>query len=129
MDPILNTDPTDEGRFLTPEEILKSAIDDAREVVFPQPGKQSQFLNSTAMDVLYGGAYGGGKSFGLILCALRGLLSIPGYQAVIYRRTLGDFKSGGGIIVELNKLFPKFGAKYNKTDRIWTFPKWLDIKT
>jgi len=37
----------------------------------PQAGKQTQFLESDADIVIYGGAVGGGKTYGLILCGLQ----------------------------------------------------------
>ena len=40
-------------------------------VIRPQPGPQEQFLSTSADIAIYGGAAGGGKSFGLLLEPLR----------------------------------------------------------
>ena len=43
----------------------------AAQVLGPQPGPQTDFLSSIADIVIYGGAAGGGKSYGLLLEPLR----------------------------------------------------------
>jgi hypothetical protein len=52
----------------------------------PQAGPQEQFLSSSADIVIYGGAAGGGKTYGLLLEPLRHVL-YPFFRAVIFRRT------------------------------------------
>ncbi len=53
----------------------------------PQEGKQEQFVSATADIVLYGGARGGGKTYGLLLEAVRNI-AVSGYGAVFFRRSL-----------------------------------------
>lgn len=52
----------------------------------PQPGPQTDFLNSEADITIYGGAAGGGKSYGILLSCLQDIDN-PRYGAVIFRRT------------------------------------------
>ena len=45
---------------------------------------QKVFLKSTAQEVLFGGAAGGGKSSALIMAALQ-YVDVPGYSAILFR--------------------------------------------
>ena len=49
--------------------------------------KQSLFHASTAKEVLYGGAAGGGKSVAIVMDALMRCLLHPGTNAYVFRRT------------------------------------------
>lgn len=62
----------------------------------PQKGFQSIFLSSKADIAIGGGAAGVGKSFALLLEALR-FTSINGFGAVIFRRTTPMIKNKGGL--------------------------------
>ncbi len=52
--------------------------------------KQSQFINATAGEVLFGGAAGGGKSYGQIVDALLFAIRYPKSKQLILRRTLPE---------------------------------------
>src|SRR5216684_4245493 len=54
----------------------------------PSP-KQSVFLNLTEREAFYGGAASGGKSDAILMGALQ-WVDIPGYSAIIFRKTLRD---------------------------------------
>ena len=56
---------------------------DAGVRIAPQPGPQSAFLRSDADIAIYGGAAGGGKTYALLLEALRNV-DVPGFGAVIF---------------------------------------------
>lgn len=62
----------------------------------PQKGFQEQFLSSPADIVIGGGAAGVGKSYALLLEAMRHI-SNPGYSATIFRRTTKQVRTGGGL--------------------------------
>ena len=51
----------------------------------PQPGPQEAFLTSPADVVIYGGAAGGGKTYGMLLDALH-YTHVQGFGAVFFRK-------------------------------------------
>jgi phage terminase large subunit-like protein len=77
----------------------------------PQPGPQTAFLACGADVVLYGGAAGGGKSFGLLLDALR-YHRTPGWAGLILRAHAKDLTGAGSIFEEARKLFAGTGAVF-----------------
>ena len=54
-------------------------------VIYPQEGPQTRFLQTNADICIYGGAAGGGKTYGLLLTALRHI-SVPGFGYTIFRK-------------------------------------------
>ncbi len=54
--------------------------------------RQSEFINATAGEVLFGGAAGGGKSYGQLVDALIFALKYPGSKQLILRRTLPELE-------------------------------------
>ncbi len=87
----------------------------------PQEGKQTEFLESSADIVVYGGAAGGGKTFGLLLEALRHIGN-PDYRCLIFRRTSPMIENPGGLADESQKIYPKIGLEYNKKHMEWSAP-------
>ena len=59
--------------------------------------KQIAFLSLPHKEALFGGAAGGGKSEALLVGALQ-YVDVPGYAAVLFRRTITDHKLPGGLI-------------------------------
>lgn len=86
----------------------------------PEP---RQWLAHTAVadEILYGGAAGGGKTEALIAEALR-VVTAYGFAVLILRRTVKELKQPTGIISRLLQRIPKSIARYNATDKVWTFP-------
>jgi predicted phage terminase large subunit-like protein len=87
----------------------------------PQPGPQEMFLSTSADIAIYGGAAGGGKSYGLLLEGSRHT-DIPDFGAVMFRRTSPMITNEGGLWDESNKIYPLLQAKQKETDHSWTFP-------
>lgn len=92
----------------------------------PQKGLQESF-GTIEVDLLFaGGEPGGGKSFGLLMEALRGI-DRYGYNALIIKKELVSAKSGGGSILDQAKQIYlgyqdcSFTAADNPT---FTFAKW-----
>jgi len=79
------------------------------------------FLASPADIAIYGGAAGGGKSFGLLLEALRHIKN-PRYGAVVFRRTFTEVMKEGGLWDECKELYPLAGARGSRSEMLWTFP-------
>lgn len=86
----------------------------------PQAGPQAQFLSSEADIVVYGGAAGGGKSFGLLLDAVRDI-NVPGFGFVIFRRDSPQITNQGGLWDTAQELYPDMGASPRRTDLSWVF--------
>lgn len=83
--------------------------------------KQAEFLLAPEYEVLYGGAAGGGKSIGLLQCALQ-FVDVPGYNAIIFRRTHRDHMLPGGLVPLSFEWLGDTEAKWNGADYKWTFP-------
>ena len=87
----------------------------------PQPGPQTQFMASTADIVFYGGAMGGGKTTALLLEAARHIFTSPGFNAVIFRRTLADIKKAGSLRDAAHKVYSLLPqAHFNQSEFQWT---------
>lgn len=80
---------------------------------------QERFMSSSADIVIYGGARGGGKSYGLLLDAMR-YTQTPGYGAVIFRRTMQDVMKEGGLWDTAGRIYPFAGATSSSGG--WEFP-------
>jgi predicted phage terminase large subunit-like protein len=88
----------------------------------PQAGPQEAFLSTPADIAIYGGAAGSGKSYGLLLDALRYITTVPGFGATIFRRTTPQITSQGGLWATASELYPLIGAVSNSSDLKWIFP-------
>lgn len=80
----------------------------ATRVLKPQPGPQEMFLASPADIVIYGGAAGGGKSYGLLLSPLR-YKNVKGFGCVIFRRDFNQIFAEGGLWDEATNMY--YGIK------------------
>ena len=76
----------------------------------PTP-KQRLFHASTADEVLFGGAAGGGKSKAIVMDALFRCLKYPRTHAYVFRRTYGELEDT--VIREARDSCPEGLAKYN----------------
>lgn len=72
--------------------------------ITPQPGPQTQFLITTADIAIYGGAAGGGKTFGLLLTPLP-YIKYKRFGMVIFRRDYGQIFSEGALWDEASQLY------------------------
>jgi hypothetical protein len=86
----------------------------------PYP-KQAEFLALTCLEAFYGGAVGGGKSDALLMGALEHV-HVPGYAALLLRRTYADLALPGAIMERSATWLHGTGATWNGTDKRWTFP-------
>lgn len=65
-------------------------------VIRPQKGPQEKFLSTTADIAIYGGAAGGGKSYGLLIEPLR-YKNNKRFGAVIFRHEYKQIFNQGGL--------------------------------
>lgn len=93
----------------------------------PQPGKQETFLSSAADIAIYGGAAGGGKTWGLLLEPLRHIDN-KDFGAVIFRRTYPMVMAEGGMWDESYKLYPHLQARPKITNLSWQFPSGARVR-
>lgn len=93
------------------------------QAIKPQRGKQESFLSSSADVVIYGGAAGGGKTFGLLLEPLRHINN-SGFRAVLFRRTYPQIINPGGLFDESLQLYPMAGGESTTPSSgvTWAFP-------
>lgn len=88
----------------------------------PQKGPQERFLASAADIAIYGGAAGGGKTFGLLLETMRHT-AVAEFSAVIFRRNGTQITAPGGLWDESAKLYPTIGATPRTSPHAqWMFP-------
>lgn len=75
--------------------------------------RQSEFIKASADEVLFGGAAGGGKSYGQLIDALLYALKYPGSKQLLLRRTYPDLERS--LVLEHLKLYPKKVYSYNSS--------------
>jgi hypothetical protein len=79
------------------------------------------FASSPADIVIGGGAAGVGKTFSLLMDALRDTTKHPQYGAIIFRRTYPEIMQEGGLWDESKKIYPYTKAKQNESKVYWKF--------
>lgn len=87
----------------------------------PQSGPQTIFLGSHSDIVIYGGAAGGGKTFGLLLDPLRHYAN-KDFGGTIFRRTAVMVRNEGGLWDTSMQVYPLFRAKPRESFLEWRFP-------
>lgn len=83
--------------------------------------KQLRAIESSSKAWLYGGAAGGGKSDALLMRALR-YVHIPGYSALLLRRTFAQLNKQGALLDRAHQWFRGTGAKWRAAESKWIFP-------
>jgi hypothetical protein len=84
--------------------------------------KQAEFLaRADVPEVLYGGAAGGGKSDALLMAALQ-FTQVPGYAALILRRTYSALALPGGLLDRATEWLANTAARWSSDTKTWHFP-------
>ena len=111
----MSIDELTRDRLLEIEDLRESLLSERRGVAAWCPHepyeKQSAFLDCPSLEALYGGQAGGGKSDALLMGALQ-YVDVPGYNAVIFRRTVPDLLKPEAILTRaLEWLAPHVNAR------------------
>lgn len=80
---------------------------------------QKAFMDAEADEILFGGAAGGGKSYGQLVDALIYALKYPKSRQLILRKTYPELEHS--MILTSLSFYPKSVCKYSSTARKWTF--------
>jgi|TARA_R100001530_G_scaffold125907_1_gene94573 hypothetical protein len=91
------------------------------EIIFQaHPGPQTEFLSSSELEVLYGGAAGGGKSYAMLADPLRNA-HLQAHKALLLRKSMPELLE---LIDNSRILYPKAfpGAKFQEQKQRWMFP-------
>ena len=83
--------------------------------------KQSLFLLLQNRDAFYGGSAGGGKSWSLLAAALQ-YVDIPGYNAILFRKTLTDLQQPESLMSRSHEWLDHTDASWDNELYRWTFP-------
>lgn len=81
--------------------------------------KQLQFIQADADEVLFGGAAGGGKSYGQLIDALLFALKYAGSKQLILRNTFPELQRS--LVLVSVTLYPTEVASYNQSRYVWQF--------
>ena len=82
--------------------------------------KQKAFLDAAETEVLFGGAAGGGKSYGQLVDAFLFALRYPGSRQLILRRTFPELERS--LIRTARSLYPAEVFSYHATEHTGVFP-------
>lgn len=82
---------------------------------------QTAFCMYQGLEAFYGGAAGGGKSVALLAAALQ-YVDVPGYNALILRRTIRELREPEALIDLSRTWLGGTDARFNGSDFKWTFP-------
>ncbi|MEG2381764.1 MAG: phage terminase large subunit, partial [Oscillospiraceae bacterium] len=81
--------------------------------------RQHSFISADADEVLFGGAAGGGKSYGQLIDALIYAIKYKGSHQLILRRTMPELEHS--MIMTSLKLYPSSAGTYHSTSHKWRF--------
>ena len=82
--------------------------------------RQSAFLRCNEIEAFYGGAAGGGKSDALLMAALQ-YVDVPGYAALLLRRTYADLTLPEALM-DRARSWLRGKARWYDQAKTWVFP-------
>lgn len=92
----------------------------------PNPGPQTEFLESSEDSVLFAGARGGGKSFALIIDPIR-YVENKNFRALIIRKTMPELRQLIGWAKDVyQQAYP--GTRWREQEKIFVFPSGARIE-
>jgi predicted phage terminase large subunit-like protein len=84
---------------------------------------QILFVLQMRREGFYGGAAGGGKTYALLSAALQ-FVDVPGYSAILFRRTHKELERPGQLMALAHEWLDPLGndvARWSETKKRWTF--------
>jgi hypothetical protein len=89
--------------------------------------QQALFLLLDSREAFYGGAAGGGKTWALLAAALQ-YVDVPGYAALLLRRTFPQLSQPGQLIPTSKEWLGGTDAVWNEQQKEWRFPSGAVLK-
>jgi predicted phage terminase large subunit-like protein len=83
--------------------------------------RQAAFLLLPQREAFYGGAAGGGKSDALLMAALQ-YADVPGYAALLLRRSFADLALPGALMDRARAWLAGTDARWSHDEKTWHFP-------
>jgi hypothetical protein len=80
-----------------------------------------RFMPDAPVEVFYGGAAGGGKSDWLLMAALQ-YVDVPGYNALVLRRTMTALSLPGALLPRAQEWLSGTAASWSSSRGEWSFP-------
>lgn len=91
----------------------------------PTPKQRAFLLMNNTKEILYGGAAGGGKSVAQLMAALQ-YVDVPGYSAILFRKTYADLSLPGALIDMSKQWLMPFveskEVKWSEKEKQYIFP-------
>ena len=117
---VVTDDVIDEAPLKVKEEVNNNVI------FQPNDGPQTDFLAAPEIDVLYGGAAGGGKSYAMLVDPLR-YAHRASHRALILRRSMPELRE---LIDKSRELYPQafHGCKFREVEKLWNFPSGAKVE-
>ena len=112
--------------MILPPELFSRFVLGNKYIIQKPTDKQARFLVRLEKEAFYGGSAGGGKSSALLAAALM-FVDIPGYSAIIFRRTYRDLALPGALMDRANEWLAGTDARWKAEDKTWIFPSGASI--
>ncbi len=101
--------------------LRRAGPEDTRKVLYPiHEGPQTLFMTTDAEEVLYGGAAGGGKSYGLRAWAVTYSMVYPGAKGVLFRQSFRQLEETH--LHAIQQEVPESVAEYKSSSHDLIFP-------
>jgi hypothetical protein len=100
----------------------------SRTVIRAQGGPQKLLLTCPAEEVFYGGARGGGKSYGGLLDFNQHAMTYGAHaKGILFRQTYPELED---LMAKADEIYPQVGAKWLAARKVWRFPDgaWLKMR-